>query len=74
MRQGQKSTLIAGPVSLDTPNGVQRINVSSAIQMLTDQFANARTRAVIFSSRQPQWQITAWQKLQNTKLKNQAMS
>ncbi len=31
---GAKVTLIAGPVSLDTPNGVQRINVSSAIQML----------------------------------------
>ncbi|WP_087545576.1 bifunctional phosphopantothenoylcysteine decarboxylase/phosphopantothenate--cysteine ligase CoaBC [Acinetobacter sp. WCHA29] len=31
---GAKVTLVAGPVSLDTPNGVQRINVSSAIQML----------------------------------------
>ncbi|MCU4370143.1 bifunctional phosphopantothenoylcysteine decarboxylase/phosphopantothenate--cysteine ligase CoaBC [Acinetobacter courvalinii] len=31
---GAKVTLIAGPVSLDTPNGVQRINVSSAMQML----------------------------------------
>jgi phosphopantothenoylcysteine decarboxylase/phosphopantothenate--cysteine ligase len=31
---GAKVTLIAGPVSLDTPNGVRRINVSSAIQML----------------------------------------
>ena len=31
---GAKVTLIAGPVSLDTPNGVQRINVSSAVQML----------------------------------------
>jgi len=27
-------TLIAGPVSLDTPNGVRRINVSSAMKML----------------------------------------
>ena len=31
---GAKVTLIAGPVSLDTPNGVNRIDVSSAIQML----------------------------------------
>lgn len=31
---GAKVTLIAGPVSLDTPNGVQRKNVSSAVQML----------------------------------------
>lgn len=31
---GAKVTLIAGPVSLDTPNGVHRINVSSAIKML----------------------------------------
>nr|WP_218948887.1 bifunctional phosphopantothenoylcysteine decarboxylase/phosphopantothenate--cysteine ligase CoaBC [Acinetobacter sp. YH01022] len=31
---GAKVTLIAGPVSLDTPNGVRRINVQSAMQML----------------------------------------
>jgi len=31
---GAKVTLIAGPVSLDTPNGVRRINVQSALQML----------------------------------------
>lgn len=31
---GAKVTLIAGPVSLDTPNGVRRINVQSAVQML----------------------------------------
>lgn len=31
---GAKVTLIAGPVTLDTPNGVRRKNVSSAIQML----------------------------------------
>lgn len=31
---GAKVTLIAGPVSLDTPNGVQRINVASAQHML----------------------------------------
>ena len=31
---GAKVTLVAGPVSLDTPNGVQRINVKSAMQML----------------------------------------
>lgn len=31
---GAKVTLVAGPVSLDTPNGVERINVKSAMQML----------------------------------------
>ncbi|MHA3082490.1 bifunctional phosphopantothenoylcysteine decarboxylase/phosphopantothenate--cysteine ligase CoaBC [Acinetobacter sp. ANC 5383] len=31
---GAKVTLIAGPVSLDTPNGVQRVNVHSALEML----------------------------------------
>ena len=31
---GAKVTLVAGPVSLDTPNGVQRMNVSTAMQML----------------------------------------
>ncbi len=31
---GAQVTLIAGPVSLDTPNGVKRINVQSAQQML----------------------------------------
>ncbi len=31
---GAQVTLLAGPVSLDTPNGVQRINVQSAVHML----------------------------------------
>ena len=31
---GAKVTLIAGPVTLDTPNGVQRVKVASAVQML----------------------------------------
>lgn len=31
---GAEVTLLAGPVALDTPNGVSRINVSSARQML----------------------------------------
>ncbi len=33
---GANVTLIAGPVSLDTPNGVKRKNVSSAVQMLNE--------------------------------------
>lgn len=33
---GAKVTLLAGPVSLETPNGVRRINVSSAIKMLDE--------------------------------------
>ncbi|MEK5756952.1 phosphopantothenoylcysteine decarboxylase, partial [Acinetobacter variabilis] len=31
---GADVTLIAGPVTLDTPNGVKRKNVSSAVKML----------------------------------------
>jgi len=31
---GAKVTLIAGPVTLDRPNGVKRVNVASAVQML----------------------------------------
>jgi phosphopantothenoylcysteine decarboxylase/phosphopantothenate--cysteine ligase len=33
---GANVTLIAGPVSLDTPNGVKRKNVASAVQMLNE--------------------------------------
>ncbi len=33
---GAEVTLIAGPVSLDTPNGVKRKNVASAMQMLDE--------------------------------------
>lgn len=36
---GAKVTLIAGPVSLETPNGVRRINVQSAVQMLDQSMA-----------------------------------
>src|SRR5690606_33667096 len=33
---GADVTLIAGPVTLDTPNGVKRKNVSSAVKMLNE--------------------------------------
>ncbi|SPL69794.1 bifunctional phosphopantothenoylcysteine decarboxylase/phosphopantothenate--cysteine ligase CoaBC [Acinetobacter stercoris] len=33
---GAQVTLISGPVALDTPNGVQRVKVSSALQMLDE--------------------------------------
>ncbi|MBL8322692.1 MAG: bifunctional phosphopantothenoylcysteine decarboxylase/phosphopantothenate--cysteine ligase CoaBC [Acinetobacter sp.] len=36
---GAKVTLIAGPVSLEKPNGVRRINVQSAVQMLDQSMA-----------------------------------
>lgn len=35
-RRGHHVTLISGPVSLDTPNGVERINVVSARDMLEE--------------------------------------
>ncbi|EJG27340.1 putative phosphopantothenoylcysteine decarboxylase/phosphopantothenate--cysteine ligase [Acinetobacter baumannii OIFC109] len=45
---GAKVTLIAGPVSLDTPNGVQRINVASARQMLDVSMESLETGCDIF--------------------------
>ena len=41
-------TLIAGPVSLDTPNGVQRVNVASARQMLDVSMSSLETGCDIF--------------------------
>ncbi len=45
---GANVTLIAGPVSLDTPNGVQRKNVSSAVQMLNESMQMLENGCDIF--------------------------
>ena len=45
---GAKVTLLAGPVSLDTPNGVHRINVSSAIKMLDESMQQLEEGCDIF--------------------------
>ncbi|MDQ9887257.1 bifunctional phosphopantothenoylcysteine decarboxylase/phosphopantothenate--cysteine ligase CoaBC [Acinetobacter pittii] len=45
---GAQVTLIAGPVSLDTPNGVQRVNVASARQMLDVSMNSLETGCDIF--------------------------
>ncbi|MFA2977399.1 bifunctional phosphopantothenoylcysteine decarboxylase/phosphopantothenate--cysteine ligase CoaBC [Acinetobacter pittii] len=45
---GAQVTLIAGPVSLDTPNGVQRVNVASARQMLDVSMSSLETGCDIF--------------------------
>ncbi|WP_336941661.1 bifunctional phosphopantothenoylcysteine decarboxylase/phosphopantothenate--cysteine ligase CoaBC [Acinetobacter pittii] len=45
---GAQVTLIAGPVSLDTPNGVQRVNVASARQMLDVSMGSLETGCDIF--------------------------
>lgn len=45
---GAQVTLIAGPVSLDTPNGVQRVNVASARQMLDASMSSLETGCDIF--------------------------
>lgn len=45
---GANVTLIAGPVSLDTPNGVQRKNVSSAVQMLNESMQMLKQGCDIF--------------------------
>lgn len=45
---GAQVTLIAGPVSLDTPNGVKRVNVASARQMLDISMDSLETGCDIF--------------------------
>lgn len=45
---GAKVTLLAGPVSLDTPNGVRRINVASAIKMLDESMQQLEEGCDIF--------------------------
>ncbi len=45
---GANVTLIAGPVSLDTPNGVKRKNVSSAVQMLNESMQMLENGCDIF--------------------------
>ncbi|MDR6797888.1 bifunctional phosphopantothenoylcysteine decarboxylase/phosphopantothenate--cysteine ligase CoaBC [Acinetobacter calcoaceticus] len=45
---GAQVTLIAGPVSLDTPNGVKRVNVASARQMLDFSMNSLETGCDIF--------------------------
>lgn len=45
---GAEVTLIAGPVSLDTPNGVKRTNVSSAMQMLDQSMQQLENGCDIF--------------------------
>ena len=45
---GAKVTLLAGPVSLDTPNGVRRVNVSSAIKMLDESLHQLEDGCDIF--------------------------
>lgn len=45
---GAQVTLIAGSVSLDTPNGVQRVNVASARQMLDVSMSSLETGCDIF--------------------------
>lgn len=70
---GAKVTLVAGPVSLDTPNGVQRINVSSAMQMLDVSMNQLKEGCDIFIATAALL-IIALLKLQNIKLKKQVMN
>lgn len=45
---GAKVTLLSGPVSLETPNGVRRVNVSSAIKMLDESLHQLEEGCDIF--------------------------
>src|SRR5690606_21989750 len=45
---GADVTLIAGPVTLDTPNGVNRKNVSSAVKMLNERMQSQEDGSAIF--------------------------
>ncbi len=47
-RRGHRVTLIAGPVNLETPSGVRRIDVTSAREMLSELRAAFRAADAVF--------------------------
>lgn len=71
---GAKVTLVAGPVSLDTPNGVDRINVKSAMQMLDVSMNQLKEGCDIFIATTRLLLIIELLKLRNIKLKSLEMN
>ncbi len=56
-KAGARVTLIAGPVSLDTPRGVQRINVETAHQMSEAVTAALPAEAAILVAAVADWRV-----------------
>ena len=54
---GARVTLVAGPVSLDTPAGVQRVNVETAEQMADATFAALPADAAILVAAVADWRV-----------------
>ena len=54
---GARVTLIAGPVSLDTPEGVDRLNVETAEQMARAVFAALPADAAILVAAVADWRV-----------------
>jgi phosphopantothenoylcysteine decarboxylase/phosphopantothenate--cysteine ligase len=54
---GARVTLIAGPVALDTPNGVTRIDVETAEQMANALFAALPADAAILVAAVADWRV-----------------
>jgi phosphopantothenoylcysteine decarboxylase / phosphopantothenate---cysteine ligase len=65
---GAQVTIVAGPVHLPTPRGVQRIDVQSARQMLDAVLANAAVDAFVATAAVADWRPTdaAAQKIKKT--------
>ncbi len=71
---GAKVTLIAGPVSLDTPNGVRRINVSSAMKMLDTSMQMLDEGCDVFIATAAVADYRVLQKSQSIRLRKQGTS
>jgi phosphopantothenoylcysteine decarboxylase/phosphopantothenate--cysteine ligase len=54
---GARVTLITGPVTLETPNGVQRVNVETAEQMANAVFAALPADAAILVAAVADWRV-----------------
>ena len=65
---GARVTLVAGPVSLETPAGVHRVNVETAEQMASAVFASLPADAAILVAAVADWRVQP----STTKLKKSA--
>jgi phosphopantothenoylcysteine decarboxylase/phosphopantothenate--cysteine ligase len=56
-REGARVTLVSGPVTLETPDGVDRIDVETAEQMATAVFAALPADAAILVAAVADWRV-----------------
>jgi phosphopantothenoylcysteine decarboxylase/phosphopantothenate--cysteine ligase len=57
---GARVTLIAGPVALETPSGIERIDVETAEQMAAAVFAALPADAAILVAAVADWRVEPW--------------